>query len=244
MISFLFIERSSCWAVVNGRRLTLNAGDLLVILGGDEFSLGHDESKPHTSLSVSLALEHGGIANALLCRKFERRYSWRKPEEYVSEFEKVASTLAGTSSSRDLKIAGALLLWLDYVLTSLRPPVDRAFVEERGIVDKILLAESWADAHLQQVVTLEAWARAMGLNPVYFGRIFKRETGMRPMEWLNHRRLQMACQHLLGTSKTVGEIAEDCGFASPFYFSRVFRRHFGVSPIGYRKAIFTSSRQA
>ena len=134
-----------------------------------------------------------------------------------------------------MEIAGALLQWLAYVMAELRPPMDRAFVEERSVVDKILLAEACANSRLQHVITLAEWARAVGLNAVYFGRVFKRETGMRPMEWLNQRRLQLACQHLANTSKTVTEIAEACGFASPFYFSRVFRKHFTQSPQHYRK---------
>ncbi|MBI5395942.1 MAG: helix-turn-helix transcriptional regulator [Verrucomicrobia bacterium] len=238
MISFFFVERNNCWAVVNGRRWTLKRGDLLVTLGGDEFEFGHDPARPHVSLSVSLALEQGGVANALLCRKFQRRYTWRKPDEYIAEFEKVLAALASASPSRDLEIAGALLQWLAYVLAYLRPPLDRAFVEERSVVDKILLAETWANARLRQVITLAEWARAVGLNAVYFGRVFKRETGLRPMAWLNQRRLQMACQHLASTSKTVTEIAEACGFASPFYFSRQFRRHHGLSPLRYRRTSF------
>ncbi|MFA6543110.1 MAG: AraC family transcriptional regulator [Limisphaerales bacterium] len=235
MISFFFVERNQCWVIVNGHRQTLKRGDFLVVRGGDEFSYGHDPARPHVSLSASLALEQGGMANALLCRKFSRRYSWSNPDEYVAEFEKVMAAMAGTAPGRDLEIAGALLQWLAYMMNHLRPVMDRAFIEERSVVDKVLLAETWANARLGGVITLAEWARAVGLNAVYFGRVFKRETGLRPMEWLNQRRLQMACQHLASTSKTVSEIAENCGFASPFYFSRVFRRHFGQSPLTYRK---------
>lgn len=236
MISFFFVERNACWGVVNGRKFTLKRGDILIIRGGDEFTLGHDSAKPHISLSVSLALEQGGMANALLCRKFPRRHKLRRPDRYVAEFEKVLAALAGTTPVRDLEIAGALLQWLAHLMNELRPAMDRAFIENRGIVDKILLAETWATARLHEVITLGEWARAVGLHAVYFGRIFKRETGLRPMDWLNQRRLQMACQQLSGTRKTVTEIADSCGFASPFYFSRVFRKHFGQSPVRYRQS--------
>lgn len=235
MVSFFFVERNACWAIVNGRRWELNRGDLLVVLGGDEFSFGHQATRPHVSLSVALAFEHAGRANALLYRKFPRRYSWLDPDEYVREFEKVLTVLGRPSPFRDLEVTGAVFHWLAFVLNRLRPPLGRAFIEERGVVDKILQAEAWANGHLAEVITLPAWARAVGLHPVYFGRVFKRETGLRPMAWLNQRRLQIACQHLAGTSKNVTEIAEACGFASPFYFSRVFRRHFGQSPLQYRR---------
>lgn len=237
MISFFFVERNQCWVIVNGHRQTLKRGDLLVVRGGDEFSYGHDPARPHISLSVSLALEQGGMSNALLCRKFQRRYKLRKPGRYVAEFEKVLTALARGTPARDLEIGGALLQWLAWLMNELHPAMDRSFIEERAVVDKILLAETWANIRLHRVITLAEWANAAGLNAVYFGRIFKRETGLRPMDWLNQRRLQMACQQLASTSKTVNEISEACGFASPFYFSRVFRKHFDQSPIQYRKQV-------
>jgi AraC-like DNA-binding protein len=146
--------------------------------------------------------------------------------------------LGSASPHRDLEIAGALLHWLSYILTSLRAPFDRTYAHDRKVVDKILAAETWANARLKEVITLSQWAKAVGLNEVYFGRIFKRETGMKPMEWLNQRRLQMACQYLSGTRKSVGEIAESCGFANQFYFSRVFRKRFQQSPMEYRRTKF------
>jgi AraC-like DNA-binding protein len=238
MFNFFFVEKSSCWVTVNGRHLVLETGDLLVISGADEFSYGHDSAQPHVSTSACFALQQGSVTNILLQRKFERRYPWENPAEYSAEFDRVLRAFASTLPYRDLEIAGALLQWLAYVLSRLRAPLDHSFAHERGVVDKILAAETWANSRLGNTVTLREWARAIGLNPVYFGRVFKQETGLRPMEWLNQRRLQMASQYLSSTRKTVAQIAEDCGFADQFYFSRVFRRHFGQPPLQYRKARF------
>lgn len=238
MVCFFFVEKNSCSVTINGQKLALHCGDLLVISGADEFSFEQDVKKPHKSLSASLALQQGSDANVLLQRKFNRRYAWDKPEEYVAEFEKVLHALGSSSPHRDLEIAGALLHWLSYILTSLGAPFDRTYAHDRKVVDKILAAETWANARLKEVITLSQWAKAVGLNSVYFGRIFKRETGLKPMEWLNQRRLQMACQYLSGTRKSIGEIADACGFANQFYFSRVFRKQFEQSPMEYRKSKF------
>lgn len=233
MICFFFVEQNSCWVTVNGRKLVLQRGDLAVISGADEFSFGQDPARPHSSLSACFALNQGGAANALLQRKFERQYSIRRPANYIAEFKKVLKTLPSTSRYRDLEIAGALLQWLAYLMSQLRAPLDSSR-HERSVVDKILTAETWANARLKEFVTLADWAKAIKLHPVYFGRIFKQETGLRPMEWLNQRRLQRASQYLSNTQKSVAEIAEACGFASQFYFSRVFRRHFGQPPLKHR----------
>lgn len=234
MVSFFFVEKGSCWTIVNGRRMVLRRGDLLVIRGGEEFSYGHDPARPHVSLSASLALRQGSAANLLLHRRFRRRYAWRAPAEFVREFEKVLRIKSGKSRFRNLELAGGVLQWLAGLLARLRPPLMPAADAARDVVDRILAAEAWAAPRLAQVVTLADWARAAGLTPVYFGRAFKRETGLRPMEWLNRRRLQAASQQLVNTRQSVAEIAEACGFASPFYFSRVFRKHFGQSPSEFR----------
>jgi AraC-like DNA-binding protein len=234
MVSFFFVEKGSCWAIVNDRRMVLRRGDLLVIRGGEQFSYGHDPARPHVSLSASLALRQGSAANLLLHRRFKRRYAWRDPAEFVREFEKVLRIKTGKSRFRDLELAGAVLQWLAGLLARLRPPLLPAADAARDVVDRILAAEAWAAPRLAQVITLSDWARAAGLTPVYFGRAFKRETGLKPMEWLNQRRLQLARQQLANTRQGIAEIAEACGFASPFYFSRVFRKHFGQSPSEFR----------
>jgi AraC-like DNA-binding protein len=234
MVCFFFVEQNRCWAVINGRRLELKPGDLLVVSGGDEFSYGHDPAAPNVSTSACLALERSGSANTLLQWKFDRRYSWSKPAEYSAHFDQVLNALRSRSPFRDLEIAGALLQWLAYVMSRLSPRLDKDSSHDSSSVDKILKAEAWVNSRLNRNVTLAEWARSVGLKPVYFGRLFKRETGLRPMEWLNQRRLQMASQYLSSTRKSVGEVAELCGFSDQFYFSRVFRRQFGQPPTRFR----------
>jgi len=234
MVSFFFVEKSSCWAIVNNRRMVLRRGDLLVIRGGEQFSYGHDPARPHVSLSASLALRQGNVANLLLHRRFKRRYTWPNPAEFVREFEKVLRIKADKSRFQDMEMAGAVLEWLAGLLNRLRPPLLPAADAARDVVDRILVAEAWVVPRLSQVIMLADWARVAGFTPVYFGRAFKRETGLKPMEWLIQRRLQQARQQLVGTQQSVAEIAEACGFASPFYFSRVFKKHFGQSPSAFR----------
>jgi AraC-like DNA-binding protein len=242
MMSFLFIERHSCWARVNGLEMTLEAGDLLVVSGADEFTFGHDAARPHVGLSVSVALSEGGVPNTLLQRSFERRYRMPDPRGYVKRFEAVLAAMASDSDYRQLRIAGALAEWLAYLLEALKPPLRQGISGDRSVVDRVLEAQAWAADRLGSVITLADWAASVGLGPVYFGRIFRRETGVRPMQWLNERRLETATQYLTSTDKPVAEIAGECGFACPFYFSRQFRKRYGLSPRHYRKSALEPGR--
>ena len=237
MVSFFFVEHSSCWCELNGTRLNLSTGDLLITRGADEFEFGHDQRHPHVSLSACLAISQGSEPNILLQRAMPRRMHWPDPKRYVVEFEKVMAAMSDHKPGHDFSASGAVLQWLGYVLSHLRAPVrsGKEAVVGREVVDRILHAQRWATEHLREVVTLQEWARAASMHPVYFGRVFKRETSRRPMQWLNERRLQIAVQQLTNTSRTIAAIAEDCGFTCPFYFSRVFRRRFGRPPSAFRK---------
>lgn len=238
MVSFFFVEKSTCWGRVNGRKFTLKAGDMMVKSGADESSMTHDPARPHTSLSASLALSQGGVVNTLLQRNFKRLYTLPDPDQYVQVFESVLTAMASTSPFRDLQIEGALANWLSHLLNTLNPPLHRGGASDRSAVDNVLAAQAWAENQIGSVITLPEWAASVKSSPVYFGHVFKRETGMRPMEWLNERRLEKAAQYLTSTNKSVAEIATTCGYACQFYFSRQFRKHHGLSPRHYRQTSF------
>ena len=79
------------------------------------------------------------------------------------------------------------------------------------------------------------------LNYDYLRRLFKKEVGVSPREFLLNGRMELARGIILGglsnrySEYTVSQLAEACGFADPLYFSRVFKKYFGVSPSEYGK---------
>lgn len=83
---------------------------------------------------------------------------------------------------------------------------------------------------------LTASIRALGYNPDYFRRCFKRHTSVSPLRYLNRMRMERAKNLLrLESSLSVSEIALMCGFRDPLYFSTAFRRETGTPPFEYRK---------
>lgn len=238
MMGFFFLEKNSCPSVVNGRRLTLNEGDMQVLRGGDVLTMRHDPARPISALSLSLAIEQGVVPNILLQRKFARRYRIRDRRQYVQKFEAILAALQSPLALRDWAVTSAVLQWLVYLAEETNAPLSPHAERGEGNVDRILLAQAWASARLDAVLTIDEWARAAGWHPVHFERVFKQETGLTPMRWLEERRMEAARQYLSGTSKTVAEIAAAVGYPDPFYFSRVFRKQYGCPPLRYRKLGF------
>jgi AraC-like DNA-binding protein len=90
--------------------------------------------------------------------------------------------------------------------------------------------------HYDTTITREAIADAMQVSVDYVSRIFRKETGMTPWQFLNRYRIVQAQKLLLSTDYNITEISALVGFNDPAYFVRVFHRESGKSPQQYRKS--------
>jgi len=73
-----------------------------------------------------------------------------------------------------------------------------------------------------------------GYNPSYLSRLFKIETGVSFVKFLNEVRLREARKLLIQSNTRISEIAINTGFWDEKYFSRFFKRETGMSPTEYR----------
>ena len=84
--------------------------------------------------------------------------------------------------------------------------------------------------HYGDPLTVQAMAKMLGLSTLYFGSLFKRETGFSFRQYLSSIRLNHA-EDMLGSGEyNVNEVAIACGFSDVFYFSRVFKENRGIAP--------------
>lgn len=84
-------------------------------------------------------------------------------------------------------------------------------------------------------LSVEALARGVELTPVQFRKLFRRDLGEGPKEFLQRLRLRRAQWLLRHTHAPVKDVAARCGFGSDHYFHLVFRREFHKTPSAYRR---------
>lgn len=90
--------------------------------------------------------------------------------------------------------------------------------------------------HYMSIHSLMDIADSCYVNKYYLSRSFRKYVGMTVMEYVNMLRLEQACELLVKTGLSVGEIAESCGFINKSHFSTLFKRHMGTSPMEFKKA--------
>ncbi len=93
--------------------------------------------------------------------------------------------------------------------------------------------------HLEHNLTVQQLAAWCHLNADYFSRMFKEEIKMRPLDYIQLRRIERAQLLLTTTSYSLKEIAGMVGFTNISYFNRIFSRISGQTPSGYRKAYWS-----
>ena len=77
-------------------------------------------------------------------------------------------------------------------------------------------------------------AEIIGTSTRQLDRAFARHAKMRPQQVWREMRLQHARWRLVNTSRSISQVAFECGFADCAHFSRWFKRSFGETPHNYR----------
>ena len=91
-------------------------------------------------------------------------------------------------------------------------------------------AIAYIDRNYMDDISLEKCAEITGVSYTYLSRAFKKETGMRFVEFLNHQRVNRAKSLLMRNDTAVKKVAELSGFRNYNYFFKVFKEIEGVTP--------------
>jgi len=98
----------------------------------------------------------------------------------------------------------------------------------------IKAAISYIDQHFKQAISLDNVAAHVFLSPTYFSVLFKKETGIKYIDYLTSVRINAAKQLLKNKNFSVSQICELVGYKDPKQFRKQFAKSEGVSPTEFR----------
>ncbi len=103
-----------------------------------------------------------------------------------------------------------------------------------GEGDAVRMAQDFIERNFSEDLTVERIAGEVALSTSQLIRIFKRQTGTTPHNYLLRYRITRAKELLAETSMPVGQVSREVGFASESNFSYRFSQMAGQSPSAYR----------
>lgn len=93
---------------------------------------------------------------------------------------------------------------------------------------------SFIHQNFGEKIYLNEIANAANVSVSTCASIFKQYFQVSPIKYLNTYRLQISCDMLKDTERSITEIAMEAGFASVSYYIESFRKEYGLTPLEYR----------
>jgi AraC family transcriptional regulator len=230
--SVSYVRKGSFGCRTRGESFELVPGSVLVGHPGDEYVCTHDHHVcGDECLSFHLSRD---TVEAIGARTEMWRAGGVAPLPGLMVLGELAQAAAEGRSDLGLDELGMLFAarFVDIVSGRKRqPPVARARDRLRAVE-----AALWLDAQAHEPIDLASVARAVGLSPFHFLRLFARILGVTPHQYLVRARLRRAARLLADDSRSITDIAFDVGFGDLSNFVRTFHRAAGVSPRRFRQA--------
>ena len=106
-------------------------------------------------------------------------------------------------------------------------------------LSKIYGTLQYLDEHYAELLSASFLASRCYLSKDYFCHLFKKETGLSYIEYINRLRIEKSKELLYTSNLSITEIATRIGFDNSSYFCRVFKKYTGLSPTEARNSRMT-----
>jgi len=114
--------------------------------------------------------------------------------------------------------------------------IGRLIAPEGTAGNRAQIAESlrYIHSNFNREISTSQLSEMEHLSPSHYRTVFRKCTGVSPLEYIIRLRINHACELLSQQNMAVRQVAEMVGYRDPLYFSRIFRERIGVMPSGYR----------
>ena len=211
-----------------GVTYSLHRGCMFLIRPGELTFYQADEKTPWEYIWIGF---DGALCPSLLRSSgFTDDVCWRDVPQASSLFEELRS-IPDRRPSTELSLCSLL-----YGLFSILCSQDAS---PRTPRDYVARTSDYIRANYALPISIESIASMLGIDRRYLSRIFLRETGVTPKEFLVRVRLNRAAELLETSSCTVTETARSVGYDDVYNFSKIFKKKYGISPAHYRQRLFS-----
>ena len=227
-IEFCFVIEGILEVEIEGKRRNLSQGDFYLVF----------PNIPHavfqSNASVLIAIFDGEVVHS-----YREILSHQKPKDAVitkdslnpgvnSLIQQIYDFYINESPFRSTVLHSLFNALLGMLLNSCQTVPRNS---ENDLIEKILLFFS---DHFTEKISLEDVAKEFNYSKYYISHIINDTLHCNFPTLINSYRISLAQNLLISSAKTIGEIAEECGFRNQSSFNRVFVKQVGLSPCEFR----------
>lgn len=134
-------------------------------------------------------------------------------------------------------VESLIIQLINNILREFKTPIlsaDETLDEKTRLIERIKM---YITGDITRNLSLESIAKEHYISPSYLSHNFKRITGLSPISYIVHTRIEAAKKLLLLEGSSVKDVSAKVGFQDPYYFSKMFKKITGKSPESAKKYI-------
>lgn len=213
---------------INNKVFKLERDKVFIIPPGEVTVYCADIREPWTYMWIGLS----GIA----IEEYMKMTGFKTDKPVINASKKLKSILktiiekSETEGYNSLTVTGNLYFFIDELIKcgsggEKLKSVSQAYVEK---------AVLYINKNIQNKLTVAEIAAYVGINRVYFCKIFKKIIGCTPQNYILNLKIEKAKTFLAETDNEVKFIASSLGYDDTFVFSHAFSKKTGMSPKNWR----------
>jgi len=148
------------------------------------------------------------------------------PDSYKSDMSELFDSLFASNNVFDQHVCYYRIVKLLSEISTEKEQVLPTYIET---------ALRYIKENYKEKITVEDIANETHLSPSYLFSVFKKHIGVSPISYLNNYRLSAAADLLLGTDRSITQIAQETGINDSVYFNKLFKKQYQMSPSEYRR---------
>ncbi|MHB8127857.1 MAG: AraC family transcriptional regulator [Mobilitalea sp.] len=162
------------------------------------------------------------------------------PKKPFEEFVQIAASLGLESIRRDMigyyRIKGMLYRLIADLFEYVSYDIYQGISEERDkeCIEQLMHIFEFVQNNYKKDSIFEDLYKSIGMSEKAAYRFLKANIGMSVKDLVTEKRIETSKAMLKFSDKSIGYIADECGFGSENTFYRVFKKEVGITPNEYR----------
>ena len=238
----IYCVDGSGFYVVDGKRYEVKKNQYFVLPACKPHEYGADKGKGWTIYWVHFR----GIAAPVFAEGANTPQTINvtmnsRISDRINIFEEILTTLHFGEGIDDLRYASSLLIRflasMRYIGQFRRAKAGQQPFSANTDIDVVEQAIHYMRENIENSISIKEVLHYVGYSQSHFSKLFKNRTGMSPLSYINHLKMEHASYLLKTTDLKVNQICYKVGIEDPLYFSRLFSKVMGMSPTKYKESL-------
>lgn len=225
---FEYIIKGQGTIKINGQEFIAMSGDIYMLPRGCDHIYFSDGKNPWTKIWFNI--KGPLIDNLMQAYKLNNIYHI-KNLDLQELFYKMFFTAQETNESVE-EIFQKVSIIFHQILLKIYSKVE---IPKRINNETALQLQQYIDNHIESNLSIKTLSNYVFRSPSQTIRIFKKEYGITPYDYLLSKKIETAKLLLINTNMPIKQIALKLKFADEHYFSNYFKSKTGNAPIRFRK---------